>query len=198
MILIFDIETNGLYHDATELHCISVKKLDAKTEVYTSQPLKGSAGTLEEGLALLSKASLLIGHNIINFDLPTLKELYPNWEYKKCLDTLIMSRLAFPDRLGTDLSSKAQAIENMPPKLKGSHSLKAWGYRVGEYKGDFGEGNDWTTLTTEMIEYCRQDSDVTHKLYKTLLKKEIPEEAIWLEQEFAKVISRPREVWCLF
>ena len=69
MILIFDIETDGLYQEATKLHCISIKGLDEETAVYTSQPLKGSSGTLEEGLDLLSKATLLVGHNIINFDI---------------------------------------------------------------------------------------------------------------------------------
>ena len=198
MIRIFDIETDGLYQEATKLHCISIKGLDEETAVYTSQPLKGSSGTLEEGLDLLSKATLLVGHNIINFDIPTIKKLYPTWDYKECLDTLIMSRLAFPDRLGTDLKSKAKNIVGMPTKLKGSHSLKAWGYRLGILKGDFGAEDDWSTLTTDMIEYCRQDSDVTYKLYKDLLKSEVPEEAMLLEQAFAKIISRQEKYGVYF
>ena len=43
MTIIFDIETDGLYHQATKIHCISIKVDDNPTEVYTSFPIKGSA-----------------------------------------------------------------------------------------------------------------------------------------------------------
>ena len=70
MIAIFDIETNGLYYETTELHCISIKVDDNPTKVYTSKSIKGSAGTLDQGLKLLSKCDVIVGHNIINFDMP--------------------------------------------------------------------------------------------------------------------------------
>ena len=97
MTVVFDIETNGLYHKATELHCISIKVDDNQTKVYTSKHLKGSDGTIEEGLDILANADLLIGHNIINFDLPTIKKLYWWWGYKgKLIDTLICTKLRYP------------------------------------------------------------------------------------------------------
>ena len=93
-IAIFDIETNGLYEETTELHCISIKLDDGPTRVYTSRPIKGSAGSLKEGIDILNNVDLVVGHNIINFDLPTLEKLgYP--VLTRCHDTLIMSRLAF-------------------------------------------------------------------------------------------------------
>ncbi|MCV5737193.1 hypothetical protein OFN56_35355, partial [Escherichia coli] len=43
----------------------------------------------------------------------------------------------------------------LPPKLLGSHSLKAWGYRLQEYKGDYGEQEDaWTEFSEDMLIYC--------------------------------------------
>jgi len=52
----------------------------------------------------------------------------------------------------------------MEPKLKGRHSLAAWGYRLGEYKGEFGETTDWAEWSQEMEDYCQQDVKVTMKL----------------------------------
>ncbi len=190
MTTIFDIETDGLYDEATKIHCISIKVDDAPTEVYAALPLDGVAGTIEQGLALLSKADLLVGHNIINFDIPVILKLYPQWTYNGRRDTLILSRLVYPNISLTDANRKT-----IPPKLKGSHSLKAWGYRLRKLKGEI--ESQWHTLTTEMIEYCRQDTEVTYALYEKLLKANTPAEAIWLEQEFAKIMHRQERygVW---
>jgi DNA polymerase-1 len=197
MTAIFDIETNNLYYEATELHCISIKVDEDPTKVYTSKPLGHSNGTLKEGLDILAEANLLVGHNIINFDLPMLQKLYPDWTYKgELLDTLLVSKLMFPDMLVRDARRKS-----LPSKLKGRHSLESWGYRLRMLKGDFGKQEEaWDKLTPDMIEYCRQDSDVTFKLYNHLQTHKLypPSEAIWLEQEFAKIISRQEKYGCYF
>ena len=192
--VVFDIETNGLYDTATTIHCISVKVNDSNTKVFTSRPIKGSAGTIQEGLDIISTADLIIGHNIINYDLPVICKLYPTFTYKEVLDTLLLSKLTNPNLMITDSLRKS-----IPPKLIGSHSLKAWGYRLRKYKGEFGaEENAWDILTEEMVSYCRQDSEVTYSLYLKLLQKETPPEAIWLEQEFARIISRQEKYGVLF
>lgn len=192
MIAIFDIETNGFYEQANVIHCMSIKVDDKPTYVYSDTPIAGTVGTIDDGLELLAKADLVVGHNIINYDIPVIQKLYPEWNYKACHDTLIMSRLRFPNLMLNDANRKS-----LPPKLKGSHSLKAWGYRLGKLKGEFGaEAEQWERLTEEMVEYCRQDAEVTYALYhKRLLNADkhgryIPAEAIKLEQEFAKIISR--------
>lgn len=193
--VIFDIETNGLYHDATEVHCISIKVNDEPTKVYTSRKIKGSAGDIEEGLDILSSADLLIGHNIIKYDLPVLQKLHWYWGYKgEVLDTLLLSKLEYPNLSLTDSNRK-----NYPTNLIGSHSLKAWGYRLRKYKGDFGEqDNAWDKLTESMVEYCRQDAEVTYSLLKRLEQRMPPQQAIWIEQEFAKIISRQEKYGVYF
>lgn len=192
-VAIFDIESDNLYDKATTLHCISIKVDNGPTEVYTSRPIKGSAGNLQQGVDILNSASLVVGHNIINFDIPTMEKL----GYKlntPAHDTLIMSRLAFPNIAFTDANRKT-----IPPKLKGSHSLKSWGYRLRKLKGDFGDTMEqWEKLTEEMVEYCRQDSEVTYALYKKLLDKNIPESAIQLEQDFASIMSRQEKYGVYF
>lgn len=194
MIAVFDIETNGLYHETDKLHCISIKVDDEPTYVYTSHDVEGSDGDLQEAYEILNDADLLVGHNIINFDIPTLAKLGYDLTHKKVHDTIIMSRLTYPNILLQDANRKS-----VPPKLKGSHSLKAWGYRLRKLKGEFGaEGEQWQLLTPAMVSYCRQDTEVTAKLYEKLLTRNIPDEAIWLEQEFARVISRQEKYGVYF
>lgn len=180
---IFDIETDGLYEDATKVHCIAIKVDNEPTKLYTDIPA---------AIEVLRKADLTVAHNGINFDLPTLAKL----GYKidtPTHDTLIMSRLAYPNIAFQDANRKS-----VPQKLKGSHSLKAWGYRLRKLKGEFGETTDWKEYSDEMGEYCKLDVDVTHMLYTKLLERNIPDEAIWLEQEFAKIISRQEKYGVYF
>ena len=194
MAVIFDIETDGLYHQATNVRCISIKVDDNPTEVYTAFPIKGSAGSIEDGLDLLSKADILVGHNIINFDLPTIKKLYWWWDIgnSKILDTLINTELKYPNIIDKDMKRKT-----IPTKLKGRYSLKAWGYRLRILKDEFEES--WEELTEQMVEYCRQDAEVTYALYHKLLADGLPpQEAIDLEQQFASIISRQEKYGVLF
>ena len=51
-------------------------------------------------------------------------------------------------------------------QLYGKHSLAAYGYRLGEYKGEFGKTSDWSMWSQEMEDYCVQDVKVTEKLCK--------------------------------
>lgn len=196
MTAIFDIETNGLYQEATELHCISIKVDEEPTKVYTSKPIGNTAGTIEEGLLVLKTADLLVGHNIINYDIPVIKKLTGIDLTNEVLDTLLISKLMYPDMMLKDMKRKS-----IDGKMKGGHSLKAWGQRLRFMKGTYGEQEEaWDKLTPDMIEYCRQDTDLTHKLYHHLLKQSNfpPKEAIWLEQEFAKIISRQEKYGCYF
>ena len=47
----------------------------------------------------------------------------------KVLDTLLVSKLKYTNLVLIDSNNS-----KLPPKLRGSHSLKAWGYRLGNYK----------------------------------------------------------------
>ena len=107
-------------------------------------------------------ADTIIGHNIIGFDIPVIKECYPFFKPQgRIVDTLVLSRLYHPDMISTD---KKLQVEGMPTKLYGRHSLESYGYRLGEYKGNFGETSDWKEWSKEMEDYCEQDTIVTRKL----------------------------------
>ena len=160
-MLVFDCETNGLYHDVSEIHCIAIYD-STKEETFVFNNRGGDCPPITEGLHWLSSADVLVGHNAIGFDLPVLRKTYPWFKYDGIvLDTLILSRLYHPNMIDVD---KKRQWPRMPLQLYGRHSLESYGYRLGEYKGEFGKTSDWQEWSQEMQDYCVQDVHVTTKL----------------------------------
>ena len=167
-MLIFDIETDGLLRDVTQIHCLVIHDTDTeKTMVFNDQSFdtatdEPASSPIVRGVQILEDADLIAGHNIINYDLGVINKLYP-WFRRvgDCLDTLLLSRLYHPDLMEQD---KKHTWKGMPLKLYGSHSLEAYGYRLGENKGEFGKSSDWKCWSKEMQDYCIQDVKVTTKL----------------------------------
>ena len=82
-------------------------------------------------------------------------------------DTLVLSRLIKCDLKNDDYNSRLTA-DVFPKKYYGSHSLKAWGFRLGVHKGDFGEQTDWSEWSQGMQDYCERDVEVTPALLQAL------------------------------
>ena len=195
-MILFDIETNGLL-DAkrnkdgsvtpplSKVHCLVI--LDTDYGI----PMRFRGDDIRtKGLACLSAASAIGGHNVIKFDLPALQRVY-GWTFAgEIYDTLVISRLTFADIKDGDLKRFKKG--SLPGKLIGSHSLKAWGYRLGELKGTYAEDTEdcWAAWSREMEDYCEQDVIVTFKLWEVLQKKNLAPRAVWLEHEFCKIIAR--------
>ena len=161
--LVFDMETNGLINDTTHIHCIVLHHVEANwTETFNDEcPGKGMSSPVIRALQWLELADTIIGHNVIGFDIPVAKSLY-NWfnPIGVVVDTLLLSRLYHPNLLDIDKKAKW----DMPSKLWGRHSLEAYGYRLGERKGEFSKTTDWSEWSQEMEDYCVQDVVVTKKL----------------------------------
>lgn len=176
--LIFDLETDGLLPDVTKIHLLVTKDIDTnEVTVYKNE-------TLESGIRKLQEASLLIGHNVINYDLPVIEKLHKQYIHATIHDTLVLSRLLFSNVADLDYSFK-----RVPGKLIGSHSLKAWGIRLGNHKGDYGDKTDWKEWTPEMEQYCIQDVEVNHTLYNHLMQNVISDKAVDIEMRFAKLMT---------
>lgn len=191
-MLVFDIETNGLYPEVTQLFCITI--LDTRNNEYKQY----SEDRCTKGVLWLyeqwQQGEMVVGHNIINYDLPVLAKLY-SWfkitqELKdNTIDTLVLSRLIFSHLEDTDAALMRKGV--LPKKLYKSHSLKAWGYRLGELKGTYGEAKDaWDKFTPEMLEYNKQDVVVTKCLYDYLSAKQYPQGAVDLEHDVAWLMSK--------
>ena len=186
MALIFDLETDGLLDTVSKIHCLAIKSTDSG-EIYIY-----SGPDVASGIVHLSDASLqgatIAGHNVIRYDLPVIQKLYPNMEFKKdgVLDTLVLTRLIYSNV--KDHDAKLLKDGKLPGKLFGSHSLEAWGHRLGNYKGDYKGG--WEAFSQEMLDYCIQDVEVTAHLYEKLMAKEYSPEAIKLEHEVAWLMAQ--------
>ena len=161
MTIVFDLETNGLLHDLTRIHCLAIyDSTTDKVETYNDE--KNNKYSISEGIGKLLVADTLVGHNIIGFDLPALSNLYNYFTpTARIVDTLLLSRLYHTDILDIDHKHKWR---HMPLQLYGRHSLESYGYRLGEYKGEFGKTSDWSEWSQEMEDYCAQDVVVTTKL----------------------------------
>ena len=163
MNLIFDLETNGLLHDLTQIHCLAIHDLDANTtQIYNDEG--ADKQPLIRGITQLEEADWIIGHNVIGFDCPCISSLYPFFHRDTgVIDTLLLSRLFHPNILAIDAKRK---WDQMPMQLYGRHSLEAYGYRLQCYKGQFGKDTDWSEWSQEMEDYMEQDVVVTTKLWQ--------------------------------
>ena len=154
-MLIFDLEADNLLTKVTTIHCLVIHDTEEKsTTIYNDiqEPIS-------RGVTILQDSPCICGHNIVGYDIPVIKKLFGFFEPQgEIVDTLLLSKLFHPDLLKKDANSK------LDKKLWGKHSLKAWGHRLGEYKGDFGEETDWKEWSQEMQDYCVQDVVVTTKL----------------------------------
>ena len=112
----------------------------------------------------------VIGHNIIGFDIPVVNKIfgYDLFAHCKKTDTLILSRL-------------------LNPMIEGGHSLKNWGTKLGQAKIPF---EQFDFFTEEMLTYCRNDVELTDRLYKFLINKTKDfGQSIDLEHKTAEIIQ---------
>lgn len=187
--VITDIETNGLLDTTTKFWCGWI--YDSYTDLYTGYT------DLKEYWNAIDWYGRhdynIVFHNGILFDIPCLKKLMDDgfsFDPRDCvLDTLVLARLIYSNIKDTDVGLMRSG--KLPKALYGSHSLKAYGYRMGELKGTYGEQEDaWDKFTPEMYEYNKQDVVVTHKLFMKLMAKGYPLKAIQLEHDIAWVMAK--------
>jgi DNA polymerase-1 len=168
--LIFDIETDGLA--PTKVWCIVTLNIDSGE--YTTYT-EGQYDLFNKAITL---ADEVLGHNIIGYDIPACEKLLgTDFSACKVTDTLVLSRLANPQRK--------------------AHSLGAWGESLGFPKGDY---NDWTNFNPDMLAYCKQDVAVNNEMYKAVLKelKGFSPSSIELEHKVMRITQQQmRTGWLL-
>ena len=181
----FDLETDGFLSEMTQIHCLAVMDFDTKQQ-WLYEP-----GNIDAGIKHLQSASELIAHNGISFDFPAIKKFYPDFNTRgiTVTDTLVLSRVIRANLRNEDFD-KGWTLEQMPKRLYGSHSLKAWGIRLGLLKGDFGETTDWSEYSQDMGQYCQQDVVVCHALWEALAPHKWSKESIELEHSLAEICHR--------
>jgi DNA polymerase-1 len=201
MRLYWDLETNGLLDTVTTIHSLHMKDMDTGHKYSChdqdwKHPTPGIISlSLVDGLSLLAQAELRVGHNTIKYDVEVLKKLFPSLILKgQDRDTMILAKVIHPDIKAEDsISLQSGRLNRDTFKAKGrslfgSHSLAAWGFRVGEHKTEYTGGFD--TWSPEMQLYGDQDIDTTEKLYLHLHPEGYSQDAIELEHKVAAILAR--------
>jgi DNA polymerase I-like protein with 3'-5' exonuclease and polymerase domains len=142
--------------------------------------------TIAEGVQMLQDADQIIAHNGIRFDNLAIKKLFPWFNPRGDVkDTLVLVRVIAPDVKDNDYRLAERG--KLPGQLIGSHSLDAWGYRVGKHKGDYSKqmlalGRDpWAVWNRDQEDYCENDIDVTEIIWAACQKDMPPQTCVDLE-----------------
>jgi len=191
---IFDIETNALLDELDRMHCIVAKEFGTNNVLIgnVNDPVK-----MKQVVRVLEEADEIVAHNAFGFDVPALDMLYGFKPQGKVIDTLVLGRLIWPNIREHDYGRAK--TKKLPARLIGSHSLEAYGYRLGVRKGEYGKReNAWDHWSQEMEDYCIQDVNVLCALYQMILNKNYSQKAIDLELGFAWIISRQERHGFLF
>lgn len=184
-----DIETNGLLNNVTRFWCAWI--YDSVTQEFNGYTdLKQYVAALEH---YGNTGYNLVFHNGIKYDIPAIKKLLGrDLRFNPAdvvLDTLVIGRLVWSNIKDTDIGLLKSG--RLPKALYGSHSLEAYGYRLGEYKGEYGKQEAaWDSFSDDMYTYCKQDVNVTRVLYEKFLSTGYPITAIDLEHSIAWVMAK--------
>lgn len=217
--LIWDIETDGLLHQLTRVHVLTIRDIDSnETFIFRNND---EEDTILEGIDMLNRAVLIVGHNIVGFDNYALWKVYgdryaPTGEMR---DTLVLSRMFFADVKERDFRLWKRG--ELDGGLIGSHTLEAWGMRLGFPKDDYSkrrkelakhnweeDGEDgplheefadladythwmtWGFWNQDMEDYGVMDLDPTHALWLKCERTEWSEDAIRLEHMICDLMAR--------
>lgn len=189
-MLCSDIEASG-FLDKVDLkfHC------GVTEDAFTGEVLQFGPDDLLAYIKVLEAEAakpdgLVVFHNGIKYDIPALDRFKReqtgkrlNIPRKRVLDTLVISRLLHSNLKETDAGLLRRGV--IPGKRYASHALEAWGYRLGEMKGEYKddfikacaadgvpytEGDEWLTFNQPMMDYCVQDVKVTIKLIRHFMQ----------------------------
>jgi hypothetical protein len=134
---VFDIETDGLLDEMTKIHVLSW--MDNEGNVQHTHDYDAMRIFFEE-------APVLIGHNIIRFDIPAVEKILGIEVKARLIDTLALSWYLNHDRM--------------------RHGLEGYGEDYGVPKPVI---KDWNTLTPEEYAHrCNEDVKINTRLYRDL------------------------------
>ena len=137
MSTVFDIETDGLLDELTKIHVLSYSH-DGKEVHHTHD--------YDEMRKFFTETEVLVGHNIIRFDIPAVEKVLGIKVGARLVDTLALSWYLNYDR----------------PK----HGLEGYGEDYGVPKPVI---KDWNSLTPEEYAHrCDEDVKINNRLWRDL------------------------------
>lgn len=198
--LIFDLESDGLLHQMTRIHSLCMREFE--TGLTWSFRRNRHVNDIEQGIDMLRQAEMVVGHNIMQFDINAIQLIYPGWDLPMDVDvhdTLVSSRHIFSDQKDRDYRLWERG--KLPGQLIGSGTLEAWGHRLGLQKGDYSKEmlalakekgiTDpdelrqfvWGRWSQSMQDYCDLDVDVTTALYSKIVDENYPQTPLAFEHD---------------
>jgi DNA polymerase-1 len=216
---VFDLEADDLLPGLTVIHCGVVYDLatDSKWRYgHPGYPWKQIDGTIEDLILKLIESDEVWGHNIISYDIPALDKLhskamkefharFDGLEGLAVMDSMVICRVIWSDIASMDYENLAKGAIELPgvkgskeykkavAQLVGSHSLRAWGYRLGYYKGNAEGEVDFAVASQEMLEYCDRDIMLNVKLIRMIEAKDPVWFSLWLEHQFYVYLEMQQE-----
>ncbi|RWP84745.1 MAG: hypothetical protein EOR11_20000 [Mesorhizobium sp.] len=166
--------------------------------------------SIEDGVRSLQDADMTVFHNGCDYDYIAAEMVYPWFKRPvKAWDSYVMAKVVWPVDILAEPDFKRAYAKLMPMNLVKRHSLKAWGYRLGEnkadYEGDFHKypeprdrpakaGDErwdrrWDEWNGFMAAYMMQDNRPCLKLWRLIEDRvgwnpDVPCSVVWPEQVF--------------
>ena len=136
---VFDIETNGLLDTVNRIHCLSFSLFEGKQLISS-----GSITDPGQMKSFILNQDILVGHNIVQYDVPVLEMILNIKVTAKLIDTLGISFYHYP--------------------VKGFlHGLGPWGERLGYGKPVV---QDWENQPISVyIHRCEADVEINSRLF---------------------------------
>lgn len=144
---VFDIESDGLLDTITKIHVLSY-------QIYKKNALvaKGSITDYNQMIRFLRVQKVLVGHNIIRYDLPAIKKILGIDVTCTKVDTLALSWYLYPMELKKGILQSRK-----------EHGLEAWGEILGFKKPKV---DDWQNLSIEEYTHrCESDVEINTRLW---------------------------------
>ena len=182
----FDIEANELLEKVDKIHSLVIKNAWTEETIFDgSSDSDDSRPDYRWGYGILDEADILLAHNGIAYDYPVIEKL-DGWvpEVTAKWDSMVLAQHRFTDQKDRDYSHFRNG--KLPGKMIGSHSLKAWGLRLGYHKLDYEGG--WETWNEEMQVYCEGDVGVLCHLWRYTHDLGFIEEAARIEMRLAEYL----------
>lgn len=179
-MITYDLEADGLYEDATTIHCLCVKVGDTLHRFYDLLDINILPKENDKELNKYNIFKIfndnegpIICHNQLGYDIWMLRkfldiDLIELFGYDRLVDTFVWSQALFPDRqlpLGCPTTIK---MSNGQGKKVGPHGLESWGYRVSRKKPSI---HDWSEFNNDILLRCEEDVLINEKTYFSLCKE---------------------------
>lgn len=167
MKVIADVEANGLLPTVSKLWCAVTKNIETGEVRSFNLTDHNDVHAFKEQAKYITK---WVGHNFVGYDRHVIKKFTGvTIPLDNILDTMILSMMAHPER-------------------QFKHSLEAWGERLGFGKGDF---QDFSQYSPAMLEYCKTDVELTHKVLTRLIRElaQTSKAAVRLEHKMSEILQ---------